>query len=66
MTRDYAIKAIKEAYGNSKMTDEIIKALEQESINCLHCPHLQRKPQRCYCYYGGLCIYQEIKAESEE
>ena len=30
MTREYAIEAIKEAYGNSEMTDEIIKALDQE------------------------------------
>ena len=30
MTREEAIEAIKEAYGNSEYTDEIIKALEQE------------------------------------
>ena len=30
MKREEAIEAIKEAYGNSEYTDEIIKALEQE------------------------------------
>lgn len=30
MTREEAREAIKEAYGNSEYTDEIIKALEQE------------------------------------
>lgn len=30
MTRKEAREAIKEAYGNSEYTDEIIKALEQE------------------------------------
>ena len=30
MSREEAIEAIKEAYGNSEYTDEIIKALEQE------------------------------------
>ena len=30
MNREEAIEAIKEAYGNSEYTDEIIKALEQE------------------------------------
>jgi len=30
MTREEAKEAIKEAYGNSEYTDEIIKALEQE------------------------------------
>ena len=32
MNREEAIEAIKEAYGNSEYTDEIIKALEQEPI----------------------------------
>ena len=32
MTKDEAKEAIKEAYGNSEYTDEIIKALEQEPI----------------------------------
>ena len=32
MTRQEAREAIKEAYGNSEYTDEIIKALEQEPI----------------------------------
>lgn len=32
MTREEAREAIKEAYGNSEYTDEIIKALEQEPI----------------------------------
>lgn len=31
MTREEAKEAIKEAYGTSEYTDEIIKALEQES-----------------------------------
>lgn len=30
MTKEEARKAIREAYGNSEYTDEIIKALEQE------------------------------------
>lgn len=30
MTKEEAIEVIKEAYGNSEYTDEIIKALEQE------------------------------------
>lgn len=30
MTREEAIEAIKEAYGNSEYTDEIIKSLQQE------------------------------------
>lgn len=30
MTREEAKEAVKEAYGNSEYTDEIIKALEQE------------------------------------
>lgn len=30
ITREEVIEAIKEAYGNSEYTDEIIKALEQE------------------------------------
>jgi hypothetical protein len=33
MNREEAIEAIKEAYGNSEYTDEIIKALEQELCN---------------------------------
>lgn len=32
MTKEEAREAIKEAYGNSEYTDEIIKALEQEPI----------------------------------
>lgn len=32
MTREEAKEAIKEAYGNSEYTDEIIEALEQEPI----------------------------------
>lgn len=32
MTKEEAIEAIKEAYGNSEYTDEIIKALEQGPI----------------------------------
>ena len=32
MTKEEAREAIKEAYGNSEYTDEIIKTLEQEPI----------------------------------
>ena len=32
MTREEAKEAVKEAYGNSEYTDEIIQALEQEPI----------------------------------
>ena len=32
MTKEEAIEAVKEAYGNSEYTDEILKALEQEPI----------------------------------
>ena len=32
MIREEAIKAVKEAYGNSEYTDEIIKALKQEPM----------------------------------
>jgi hypothetical protein len=32
MTKEEAREAIKEAYGNSEYTDEIIKALEHEPI----------------------------------
>lgn len=33
MTREEAIEAIKEAYGNSEYTAEIIRALEQIELN---------------------------------
>lgn len=59
MSREEAIEAIKEAYGNSEYTDEIIKALEQE-------PSSSEKPnksieEKCPCYH---CEYFKIKGWS--
>ncbi len=57
MTREEAKEAIKEAYGNSEYTDEIIKALEQE-------PSKGEKPNGTDKEIHG--VREELKAIEKE
>ena len=49
MTKEEAIEAIKEAYGNSEYTDEIIKALEQEPCEDV----VKKECDKCAYYDNG-------------
>ena len=77
MTREEAKVAIKEAYGNTEYTDEIIKALEQEPVIDKIRAEIIEKYWDCdICKYNGhfnikgdindvLQIIDKYKAESE-
>ncbi len=60
MTKEEAKEAIREAYGNSEYTDEIIKALEQEPFINKACVSSN------VCKHDKAVVLKKIRAEIEK